>query len=94
MKKLDNIPVRIPGGAGFPPQDVFVNFREVESSNVRMVGWDDAGNLYVRFKSGATYVYLGVSRQRAVALAYAKSVGQYLNRVIKSAYDVIQIGAF
>jgi len=89
VKKLDGIAVRIPGK---PPADVFVNFRLVDSSNVDRVGWDKARNMYVRFKSGATYVYMGVSRQRAVATAYAKSVGTYLNQRIKPDFDVVKLG--
>lgn len=92
MNKLDNILVQIPGGGVFPPTDVSVNFRLVDSSNVEQVGWDRARNMYVRFKGGTMYVYMGVSRQRAVACAYQASVGKYINRRIKGRFDVIQLG--
>lgn len=57
------------------------------SSNVSAVGWNRSGML-VRFQSGALYRYRGVSRQRAVAMVYAPSVGSYLNRRIKGHFDV------
>lgn len=89
--KLDNTSVRIPGDG--PPTIALVNFRLVDSSNVDRVGWDDAGNLYVRFKkSMKTYCYLGVSRQRAVAAAHARSVGKYINERIKPYFEVVELG--
>jgi hypothetical protein len=91
IRKLDNIPVRIPGGGMWPPMDVFVNYRLVESTNVERVGWDDAGNMYVVYKGGGLYAYLGVSRQRAVAAAYARSVGRYINSRIKPTFDVVKL---
>lgn len=59
-----------------------ITWRDVESSNVARVGWGRTG-MFVRFRSGTIYLYRGVSRQRAVACAYAPSVGHYLNTKIK-----------
>lgn len=92
MKKLDHIAVRLPGGGLYPPMDVFVNFRLVESSNVDRVGWDVAGNTYVQFTNGSMYVYYGTTRQRAVAAAYSKSVGSYINRCLKDNYQSLKVG--
>ena len=91
VKKLDGIPVRIPGGGMFPPMEVFVNFRIVASTNVDRVGWDDARNMYVTYKNGSTYAYMGVSRQRAVAAAYSPSVGRYLNSKVKGSFAAVKL---
>jgi len=69
-----------------------VKWRQVESSNVARVGWDDYGTMYVTYKSGVTYSYIGVSRQRAVACAYAPSVGSYINKRIKGHFKPVKIG--
>jgi hypothetical protein len=63
-----------------------------DSSNVELVAWDAEGNLYVQYRSGGKYKYQGVSRQRAVAVALAPSVGQYVNKKIKPNYDCVKIG--
>jgi len=68
-----------------------VRWREVESSNIDMVGWDDSGNMYVRYKSGSVYAYLGVSRQRAVACAYHPSCGKYMAYRVKPKYLHVKI---
>jgi hypothetical protein len=59
-----------------------ITWRKVKSKNVAQVGWGRARRLYVIFISGGAYFYEGVSRQRAVACARAKSVGSYLAREI------------
>jgi hypothetical protein len=70
-----------------------IKWREVESSNVDSIGWDDKGNMYVRYiGSGKTYMYVGVPRQRAVAASRAKSVGSYIARHIKGRYEPVHIG--
>lgn len=92
IKKLDGQTVRIPTPVGGEPLEAVVNFRVVESTNVDRVGWDEAGNMYVGFKNGTMYVYLGVSRQRAVAAAYARSVGSYINR-IKGNFESLRLSA-
>ena len=62
-----------------------VNWREVDSSNVNQVGWDDEGNMYVRY-GDRLYKYAGVSRQRVVAVSRTTSVGSYIARKIKPNY--------
>lgn len=74
-----------------PEVEIDVNFRWVTSSNVELVGWDKYRNMYIRFKSGAMYVYTGVSRQRAVACAYAGSVGQFVNTRIKPNFEAVRL---
>jgi hypothetical protein len=68
-----------------------IEWREVESSNVLLIGWtrkpDEDAGMFVKFRSGSLYFYHGVSRQRAVACANAPSVGHYLNSKIKGHYD-------
>lgn len=88
VKKLDNFPVQIPGEQ---PMDLTVNFRVVDSSNIDRVGWDDAENMYVQFHGGGLYAYMGVSRQRAVAMAYRPSVGSYFHRKIRGHYPEVKL---
>jgi hypothetical protein len=91
LAKLDGVAVTLPAEGVWPEQQVNVNFRQVSSSNIDQVGWDRFRTMYVRFKSGALYLYPGVSRQRAVACAYAASVGQYLNKKVKKKFECIRI---
>jgi hypothetical protein len=77
-----------------------LNVRTVDSSNVSWVGWPKSGEqlIVVQFDHGGRYAYLGASRQQAVALANAKtgtgvhSVGSYLHKVIKKKYEAVKIG--
>jgi hypothetical protein len=62
-----------------------------DSSNVDAVSWDKDNHMYVAFKSGHVYRYEGVSRQRAVAVALAASVGKYLADKIKPNYEFFRI---
>jgi hypothetical protein len=80
-----------------------ITWRQVESSNIKAVGWDTLQLQhevyrhptfavgFVEFKSGAIYAYLGVPRQRMVAMAEAESVGKYLNENIKGAYEAMKV---
>ena len=63
----------------------------LESSNVAAVGWDRHKRMYVNFRSGSVYVYDGVTRQRAVATSRAKSVGEYITRVIVPNYPAVRV---
>lgn len=93
VKKLDGVVHRIQDpGASFK-RDVPFNYRIVESSNVDRIGWPTTGEplMVVRFMSGMTYVYMGVSRQRAVAASYASSVGAYINDRIKRQFKCAKI---
>lgn len=79
--------------------EVDLEVRMVDSSNVDWVGWPKTGEpmMVVSFKHGGRYAYLGASRQQAVALATAvsgtkgESVGSYLNRVIKPKYEAVKL---
>jgi len=69
-----------------------------DSSNIRAIGWPVSGEplMLVMVKSGKIYGYPGVTRQRAVALAYreklwSKSIGQYFNQMIKSNFDYMEV---
>jgi hypothetical protein len=67
-------------------------WRAVESSHVVEVGWDKAGTgMFVRFTGGGLYLYRGVSRQRAVAMIHAESVGQYLHRKIIPNFTAVRL---
>ena len=72
---------------------VRVNARICDSSNVESIAWPTSGEplMLVRYKSGGTYGYLGVSRQRAVAAAYAVSTGRYINSRIKRHFKAVKI---
>lgn len=72
------------------PADL-IRWREVLSSNIQSIGWDRGHRLYVNFKSGALYLYEGVSYQRASACARAESVGSYLARKIKPHYAAVKV---
>ena len=74
-----------------PPEEVEVTWREVRSSNVRRVGWDNADNLYVIYhdKPDTVFAYMGVTRQRAIAAAKAESTGSYINQVIKPHHEFV-----
>lgn len=64
----------------------------VDSSNVESVGYDeDEQILYVRFLTGATYIYKGVNNYEFEGLVSAPSVGSYLHRYIKNNYPYERI---
>ena len=65
-----------------------VEMNYVDSSNIEQIGHDgDAQELYVRFLSGALYVYSGVPQEVFDELMAAPSKGSYLNRAVKGVYD-------
>lgn len=72
-----------------------LNIRRVESSNIDWIGWPQSGKaapmMVVQFKDGSRYIYFGVPRQRANAVARAKSSGEYLNKKIKPKYQVMKV---
>jgi len=72
---------------------VKLNIRRLDSSNIDWIGWPVSGEslMVVNFKDGSRYGYVGVSRQRAVAMAYAWSSGSYLAMYIKPFYKVYQL---
>jgi hypothetical protein len=67
--------------------------KPLDSSNVEWLGWPVTGEplMVVEFKGHARYAYIGVTRQKAVAMAYAPSVGRYLNERIKPHYEVVRL---
>lgn len=77
------------------PQGVVVcNVRKIQSGNIEWVGWPQISGqdlLFVEFKGGSRYVYNGVSRQRAVALANAESTGSYFAKHIREKYETLKL---
>lgn len=75
---------------------ILVNSRIVDSSNVEAIAWPTTGEplMIVKYKgSDMLYGYIGVSRQRAVAAAYAKSTGVYINSRIKGHFEIVKLGS-
>lgn len=68
-----------------------VEYTDVESSNVQVVGHDGT-DLYVRFINGTEYKYEGVSEEEFIKLRDAASVGKHLNAYIKPRYNYEQVG--
>lgn len=61
--------------------------KDVYSSNVASVGWDDATNsIIVTFKNGRVYAYSGADEEMASELSKAASVTEMLNLDIKGRY--------
>ena len=59
----------------------------VESSNIDALKFDNqGGNLHVRFKSGAEYIYEEVPVELVEALYHAGSVGTFLRENIMGNY--------
>jgi hypothetical protein len=64
------------------------NMEWVDSSNIEQIGYDEDGHeLWVRFKSGDTYVYSDVPPATYDDIMRADSKGSYMNREIKPTYD-------
>lgn len=72
------------------PNGTIKGYAIEDSSNVKFVGWTHDG-MIVGFKGEAVYLYRGVSRQRAVAMAHAPSVGKYLNARVKPHYEAVRL---
>lgn len=61
-----------------------MELQHVESSNIEAIGYDtDTNELYVEFKNGSTYKYMGVPFETYQELMDAESHGTYLNANIK-----------
>lgn len=59
----------------------------VESSSIASVAYDpDQQELHVRFKTGKTYAYSGVTPKQHQALIGAKSVGGHFAANIRNAF--------
>jgi hypothetical protein len=69
----------------------------VTSSNIKTVGYDDAGRkLQVEFNSGVVWEYADVPREKYDGLLEAEaapdgSVGKYFYREIKGQFDGVKI---
>ncbi len=73
--------------------DSDVKMEEVESSNVKSVGYDSMlKELYVEFCNGNKYKYFNVEEDEVSKLKNSDSVGGCLNREIKSKKDYQRIG--
>ena len=60
----------------------------VDSSSVEAIGYDSAtSELYVRFHSGRTYVYLDVPESMYDSLLTAESIGRHLNYFVRPRFD-------
>ena len=62
----------------------------VESSNIAAVGHAD-GNLHVRFKSGAEYIYPGAPYEVYEKMVAADSVGRFFNANIVGRYGAQKV---
>jgi hypothetical protein len=71
------------------------NTRNVNSSNVSWVGWPKSGEplMVVMYRAGTIYGYIGVSRQKVVAAARARSTGEYINKRIKPHHRMVLLGS-
>lgn len=72
---------------------VHIKTRKVDSSNIDWIGWPVSGEqlMVVQFKGGSRYVYLDITRQRAMACARSASTGAYLAKHIKNKYETVKI---
>ena len=62
--------------------------KQVYSSNVREIGYDAATQeMLVKWKSGKTSAYAGVSEDKALEVANAQSVGGIIASEIKNVYS-------
>lgn len=65
-----------------------IKFIPVESSNIEAVGYSDTEvALYVRFKNGQTWRYMGVHKDTYKEMLSYKSKGAYLSRMIKPKHE-------
>ena len=67
-----------------------INFVKVESSNIEKVGHDNE-DLYVTYKSGNTYKYLGVPKEVYNNLLESESKGRFMNSAIKENYKYTKV---
>lgn len=90
MRVIEKKRITLPTDEGTTEFETRITFG---SSNVEWLGWPVTGEptMVVQFKSGDRYAYLGVTRQRAVAMAYAPSVGSYLNKRVKPHFTVVRL---
>lgn len=71
----------------------FVPLVEVESSNVRAIGYDaDIERLYVQFKKSGLYQYANVSEAVYRSFLTAPSKGQFVWQRLRGHYPYERIG--
>lgn len=62
-----------------------IDWVELDSSNVKRAAYhENTKTICVEFHSGGLYTYLGPNEEIYMGLVHAVSVGQYLNRVVKT----------
>src|SRR5438128_2532557 len=62
-----------------------VPMQPVDSSSIKELGYDPfSGTLAVRFYSGSTYHFKGVSQEAYESLSSAESIGKHFHEKIKS----------
>jgi hypothetical protein len=62
--------------------------QQVESSNLRSVGYDESRQLLeIEFRNGRVYRYTGVPRAEYEELMRAPSLGRYFLANIRDSYD-------
>lgn len=61
-------------------------YQKVSSSNIDALAWD-AEVLFVKFKTGAIYKYLGVPKVIFTSVLEASSVGRAFAELVKSRSD-------
>ena len=67
-------------------EEVQIKWRDAESSNIKRVGWAEGERwvaVFIVFHKGGIYMYMGMTRQRAMALVQAESPGRYFHKHIK-----------
>lgn len=66
----------------------------VDSSNVAAIGYDpETKDLFVKFKSGITYLYKKVPAVLHEGLMTVASKGQFLNAAIKDKFEYEKVAA-
>lgn len=63
-----------------------VDYRQVESTNIDKVGYLNE-DLYVKFKTGATYRYKNVPKNIYEDFLAAESKGRFMNELKKNKYE-------
>ena len=75
------------------PQVKTIPMVAVKSSNISAVGYDPrSSTLAVKFSSGSTYHYAGVSEDQATALMQAESVGSHFSKAIRGKFPGVLVG--
>lgn len=65
----------------------------VQSSNIEAIGHDPVTNeLHVKFKTGATHIYAGVTAEQHDAMRDAESVGKHFHAHVKGKFESRKVG--